>query len=233
MATSPFSSETPDNGDSGPSVKFNKIQSHILVPHHDDELFGYCLAMRLKNIPHTAWISIRDGVPTLAWRTSFLPRIDVTLALVNQAYTWAKYTLHRSIPSDADFLLFSDDDPYLHDLKSNEHPVVTYGTKEACTMHSLPCMDLTCIFGSTHNLQQWRDLWTTAHDTPFADRHSVLFWRGGATPYRCHIVALCSTIPFHQISPNTSKHAPHNRFSSWSTSCGSRCGRCRLGAQWK
>lgn len=136
-------------------------------------------------INHTAWFRIRNCVPTITWRTSSLDRIDNTLDVLREMYRD-----YDDLPKNADFFLFADDIP-----PENIHPLFAYCSKEGSKIFTIQ-YGVTHIFGSLPPMRMcdWARHWEE-NGLPFQKRQDCMYWIGGRSPYREHMVPKISHIP--------------------------------------
>lgn len=132
-------------------------------------------------VPHTAWVSVRNGVVTCAWRTTDLDRIDTTLETLRVVYA------KRDPPRHLDFLFFADDNP-----PRGVYPMFAYcktGGADDLTF-DVPYGGIVKMFIHDATLDEWRGMWRDASlNIPWDDRESNLYWVGGWNAYRASVVA--------------------------------------------
>ncbi len=147
---------------------------------HLQQVHDFMLQQRLPDI---AWFSIRNRTPYIAWRTSFLNRIDHTLCLLKHTYADSNIQL----PDNADFLLDAGDNPQLNSIE----PYCMYSSWPDSHIIAIPSFPK---FHEGHDCTIDLDLDIFAKkcqeecNIPFDDREDTMFWIGGTTPYRIETV---------------------------------------------
>lgn len=154
-------------------------------------------------INHTAWISVRNGGPCIASRTSSLDRIDYTLHLLMEMYS---EPMGAELPQDADLFLFADDNP-----PENIFPIMAYSSREllGSRVIRIPSCSLLGMTGiNLPRLDTWSQEWLTTkdRDIPFGLRKDTLFWAGGLCPYRVSFLRVVDRTPHTLWS--VSSHGP-------------------------
>jgi Glycosyl transferase family 90 len=100
-------------------------------------------------------------------------------------------------------LLFADDNP-----PENMHPIFAYCSKQSSDIFSIPLGGIR-LFGYPMRVDEWARYWQT-NGRPFQERQDTLYWIGGSSEYRQHIVSKIQCIPNvnAQFSSNPSNFVP-------------------------
>jgi len=164
-----------------PNQRSNKITNNYSQHMSLNDLWAYT---QTSPIRESAWIEIRDFVPTVkqAWTTCISDRLEHTMKFLKELYS--KRDLYDP-PKDVDMFLFVDDNP-----PPNINPMFAYSIPPSSDIFCIPSF---CVKGwptlpEICAWDEWSKKWLEMYDTPFEDRQDVLFWIGGSTPYREDIV---------------------------------------------
>jgi hypothetical protein len=145
----------------------------------------------------THWVHIRNNIPSLLFNTATWDRLESVMDLLNEIYQ--EKNIYNP-PENADFLLFTGDCP--HSLPEKLTPVMHFASlKNDSRVIPIPygivgkCGPENINGESLARLNEWGKIWQQPTlNINFHDRHDILYWRGGITPYRQEISKKISNI---------------------------------------